>query len=171
MGNPCARFMARVGLALLPLAALTGCPSTLDELLDKSRIFNASASPQPVPAPQGDNAALFTLRVEADSNDGDDRLWLWVRNPARNNEWHQLAIHDACASGGGCGNTTKVIDCASNPISAPDGNRLLVCGDGPGGLHLRPGTHRWRVDISRCHRFSVSCSGPDDSIEFDVSLR
>lgn len=162
------------GLAAALALLLTGCPSNLDELFDKSRIIGARATPNPVPAPSAQRASDFVLRVDFDSNGHSDRLHVYVRNPSRNNAWELMAEHDPCRSGndsGGCGLATKDIECLSALLEAPDGTRLVNCGNGPGSQHLRPGTHRFRVDIISCVGLGFGCNETaDDTIELDVRL-
>lgn len=168
------RWLASGGVAVLALL-LGGCPSNTDELFDKSRINGARALPNPVPPPPSDRqASNFVLRVDFDSNRDNDRLHVYVRNPSRNNAWEMLAEHDPCRSGndsGGCGLATKDIECLSALIDAPDGTRLVNCGYGPSSQHLRPGTHRFRIDIIGCTHLGFGCNDTaDDTIEFDVRL-
>lgn len=168
-------FLARWPIWLVLPLALAGCPNSVDELFDESRILNASATPNPVPAPTDRESSAFTLRVDSDSNGDSDRLHVYMRNPARNGEWHLLAEHSPCPGGsnsGGCGNNTRTIECLSALIDAPDGQRLVNCGSGPGSLHVPAGTHRFRVDIIQCIGLGFGCSErADDTIEFDVTLR
>lgn len=155
---------------LLLAVTLAGCPSSYDELLDKSRILGVSVSPSPVPAPGASGSSAVTIAVDVDANSGKDYLIFRWRDPARNGEWQYFGVFGICERNGSdsCGLRTVSITCTSSAFGIAT-DRDVRCD--PAGLRVYTGTYRWRVAIDRCSNLSLSCDGPEDEREFDVTFR
>ncbi len=154
---------------------LSGCPNSLSELLNDSRLHSVSASPNPVPAPTSQSASAFNLNVSFDSNSDSDVLLVYVRDPHDRGNFRLLREATPCpnrSSGGNCGNGSVVIECNSYLSQFHSGERTVNCGVGANIVDLPPGNHTLRVEIIQ--HYSVVqgyASTPDDSYEITLAVR
>lgn len=169
MQNRWGRAVASTAAVLLSLWGLTGCPSNMDELFDKSRILRVSVVPNPVPAPVSGRPTDIRLDIDFDSNTENDRLEIWIRHPELRGEWTRMTTEGACAGGGACGTGSRSMSCRVWLVDTRAGTRELDCGTG--SARMNPGTVRMRVDINHCDLWGLDCTTADDEFEFDLTLR
>jgi hypothetical protein len=167
MGRRARRFWPALALVLAAVMTLGGCGKSLDELLNQSQIHTVRVEPEPVPAPSPQGNVAFDVRVDFDSNTTQDVLRVWLRNPNDGGRYVEIGYWGTCSTAStACGNATERVPC----FSAYGGSvRELRCTGGQ-TVNVAPGTHRLRVEIQSCGRFS-GCGPVHDSYELDFTLR
>jgi hypothetical protein len=160
-------------LAVLVLAVVVaGCGRSLDELLNQSQVNSVGATPNPVPDPGAGRETSFTLTANIDSNNDDDYLFVYARNPDDRDRWVLIGFTEACVGGGdNCGLRSREITCWSRDDTRRSGRRVLDCGES--AVSLPVGNHVVRTEIDQCYAADPRrCSGAyDDSAEFTLTLR
>ena len=152
--------------------ALAGCGKSLDELFNQSQVNSVGATPNPVPDPGAGQSTRFTLSANIDSNNDDDYLLVYARNPDDGDRWVLIGFTEACAGGGdNCGLVTRDLGCWSRDDTRRNGRRVLDCGEN--GVSLPVGSHDIRTEIDQCTSANPRrCNGsPDDAAEFTLRLQ
>lgn len=173
------RIMQKPRLLILAVSAaslslLAGCPTTMDELLNKSRINSVTISPSPVSAPTSPDGSPFEISVASDSNGDWDMLIVSARNPHDGGKFTYLREAAPCpnrTTGGGCGSASISIQCYSINSTFHAGERTVNCGVGAATVDLPPGRHTMLVEIVRRDPFGIRTPPPHDSVEATLNIQ
>jgi hypothetical protein len=139
--------------SLVVLTLLTSCGGKLDDALDRllnrSRLFSATVTPNPVPKPGQALGTPFSLRVNFESNNTIDVIRVSLENPAGSGNFVLIGRPDACsaASGGSCGSATISIECLTYMTTYGANYRAVTCGGSADATTILAGNVNMKVEI------------------------
>jgi hypothetical protein len=139
--------------SLVMLALLTSCGGRLDDALDsllnRSRLFSATVTPNPVPQPMQGSSTPFVLRVNFESNNTIDVIRVSLENPAGSGNYVLIGRPDACsaAAGGSCGSAWIAIECLTYLTAFGSSYRAVTCGGGADATTVLAGNVKLKAEI------------------------
>jgi hypothetical protein len=147
------RRSVALAASLSLLTLLTSCGGRLDDALDsllnRSRLFSATATPNPVPQPIQGSSTPFTLQVSFESNNSIDVIRVSLENPAGSGNYVLIGRPDACsaAAGGSCGSASISIECLTYLTAFGTNYRAVTCAGGADATTVLAGNVNMKVEI------------------------